>query len=70
MPDGQQIAYRYDGHGQLTEVDDGQWPLHFEYDRAGQLIAEHQGWASSYFGYNALGQLAHWQLPDGNQLAY
>jgi hypothetical protein len=51
-------------------VDDGAWPLTFEYDATGNLLAEHQGWASSYFKHDAMGRLSHWQLPDGNQLAY
>ncbi len=37
---------------------------------AGNLLAEHQGWASSYFKHDAMERLAHWQLPDGNNLVY
>ncbi len=70
MPDGREIQFSYDQYGQLTQVDDGAWPLTFEYDTAGNLLAEHQGWASSYFKHDAMGRLAHWQLPDGNKLAY
>ncbi|MGL4924677.1 RHS repeat-associated core domain-containing protein [Aeromonas sp. 30P] len=69
-PDGREIQFSYDQYGQLTQVDDGAWPLTFEYDAAGNLLAEHQGWASSYFKHDAMGRLAHWQLPDGNKLAY
>ncbi|WP_429094865.1 RHS repeat domain-containing protein [Aeromonas veronii] len=69
-PDGREIQFSYDQYGQLTQVDDGAWPLTFEYDAAGNLLAEHQGWASSYFKHDAMGRLAHWQLPDGNNLAY
>ncbi len=70
LPDGREIQFSYDQYGQLTQVDDGAWPLTFEYDAAGNLLAEHQGWASSYFKHDAMGRLAHWQLPDGNKLAY
>ena len=70
LPDGREIQFSYDLYGQLTLVDDGAWPLTFEYDTAGNLLAEHQGWASSYFKHDDMGRLAHWQLPDGNQLAY
>ncbi|WP_233267136.1 RHS repeat domain-containing protein [Aeromonas veronii] len=70
LPDGREIQFSYDQYGQLTQVDDGAWPLTFEYDTAGNLLAEHQGWASSYFKHDAMGRLAHWQLPDGNKLAY
>ncbi|WP_447834401.1 hypothetical protein [Aeromonas veronii] len=69
-PDGREIQFSYDQYGQLTQVDDGAWPLTFEYDAAGNLLAEHQGWASSYFKHDVMGRLAHWQLPDGNNLAY
>ncbi|MGY3912081.1 RHS repeat-associated core domain-containing protein [Aeromonas piscicola] len=70
LPDGREIQFSYDQYGQLTQVDDGAWPLTFEYDTAGNLLAEHQGWASSYFKHDAMGRLSHWQLPDGNKLAY
>ncbi|MGY3925096.1 DUF6531 domain-containing protein [Aeromonas jandaei] len=70
LPDGREIQFSYDQYGQLTQVDDGAWPLTFEYNAAGNLLAEHQGWASSYFKHDAMGRLAHWQLPDGNKLAY
>lgn len=70
LPDGREIQFSYDQYGQLTQVDDGAWPLAFEYDTGGNLVAEHQGWASSYFKHDAMGQLVHWQLPDGNQLDY
>ena len=70
LPDGREIQFSYDQYGQLTQVDNGAWPLTFEYDTAGNLLAEHQGWASSYFKHDDMGRLAHWQLPDGNQLAY
>ncbi|MGL6534103.1 RHS repeat domain-containing protein [Aeromonas caviae] len=70
LPDGREIAFEYDGHGQLIRVDDGAWPLAFDYDGAGHLVAEHQGWASSHFRYDAMGRLSHWQLPDGNRLGY
>ncbi|MDM5140240.1 DUF6531 domain-containing protein [Aeromonas bestiarum] len=70
LPDGREIQFSYDQYGQLTQVDDGAWPLTFEYDAAGNLLAEHQGWASSYFKHDAMGRLSHWQLPDGNKLAY
>ncbi|WP_421219605.1 hypothetical protein [Aeromonas jandaei] len=70
LSDGREIQFSYDQYGQLTQVDDGAWPLTFEYDAAGNLLAEHQGWASSYFKHDAMGRLAHWQLPDGNKLAY
>ena len=70
LPDGQEISFHYDAHGQLTSVEDGHWPLAFSYDKAGRLTAEHQGWASSYFKHDALGQLSQWRLPDGNRLDY
>nr|WP_280136033.1 RHS repeat protein [Aeromonas popoffii] len=70
LPDGREIQFSYDQYGQLMQVDDGAWPLTFEYDTAGNLLAEHQGWASSYFKHDAMGRLSHWQLPDGNKLAY
>ena len=70
LPDSREIQFSYDRHGQLTQVDDGVWPLAFEYDRGGNLVAEHQGWASSYFKHDAMGQLAQWRLPDGNRLDY
>lgn len=70
LPDGQKIAYRYNGFGQLLEVDDGQWPLVWQYDKCGRLIQEHQGFSSQYFDYDAVGRLYRMRMPDGNILAY
>lgn len=70
LPDGQRIEYRYDTFGQLTEVDDGHWPLAWKYDHAGRLTEEYQGFASQYYGYDSVGQLNRMRLPDGNQLAF
>jgi YD repeat-containing protein len=71
LPDGVQIAYRYDRLGRLVSVDDGQeHPLAFDYDAHDRLITEHQGWGTLRYGYDACGQLQHLRLPDNNRLKY
>ncbi len=71
LPDGVQIAYRYDRLGRLVGVDDGQQhPLAFEYDRQDRLITEHQGWGTLRYAYDACGQLKHQRLPDNSKLDY
>ncbi|MDZ5434448.1 RHS repeat-associated core domain-containing protein, partial [Pseudomonas fluorescens] len=71
LPDGVQIAYRYDRLGRLVSVDDGQeHPLAFDYDAHDRLITEHQGWGTLRYGYDACGQLQHLRLPDNNRLKF
>jgi RHS repeat-associated protein len=70
LPDESTIQYSYDLLGNLTGVDDGQWPLAYEYDVLGRLTTEHQGWATSGYRYDAMGHLTGQLLPDGQQIDY
>ncbi|WP_440974304.1 RHS repeat-associated core domain-containing protein [Pseudomonas koreensis] len=71
LPDGVQVAYRYDRLGRLTGVDDGQkHPLAFEYDLQDRLITEHQGWGTLRYVYDACGQLKRQRLPDNSKLDF
>ncbi|HEX4550647.1 MAG TPA: RHS repeat-associated core domain-containing protein [Pseudomonas sp.] len=71
LPDGVQVAYRYDRLGRLTGVDDGQQhPLAFEYDLQDRLITEHQGWGTLRYAYDACGQLKRQRLPDNSKLDF
>lgn len=70
LPDGSQVAYSYDQNGQLSEVDDGHWPLAYSYDAGGQLLMEHQGWGTFHYGYDAMGRMTSMRLPDHQQLDY
>ncbi|SJL84291.1 RHS Repeat protein [Vibrio palustris] len=68
--DGREFRYEYDARGQLTQVDDGHWPLVYRYNVLGQLQEEHQGWASQGYAYDAMGQLTSMTLPDGQAVDY
>ncbi|SDC80285.1 RHS repeat-associated core domain-containing protein [Pseudomonas koreensis] len=71
LPDGVQVAYRYDRLGRLVGVDDGQkHPLAFEYDLQDRLITEHQGWGTLRYVYDACGQLKRQRLPDNSKLDF
>ncbi|WP_261888066.1 RHS repeat protein [Vibrio rhizosphaerae] len=70
LPDESTISYHYDLSGNLTGVDDGQWPLAYAYDVMGRLTVEHQGWASAGYRYDAMGHLTAHLLPDGQQIDY
>ncbi len=37
-PDGRTIAYLYDGHGNVTSVDDGEFPVRYSYDQLDRLV--------------------------------
>ncbi|SJL84295.1 RHS repeat-associated core domain-containing protein [Vibrio palustris] len=70
LPDESEVHYEYDARGQLTQVDDGHWPLVYRYNVLGQLQEEHQGWASQGYTYDAMGQLTSMTLPDGQVVDY
>ncbi|MFP8966456.1 RHS repeat-associated core domain-containing protein [Pokkaliibacter sp. CJK22405] len=70
LPDESSIYYHYDSEGNLTQVDDGEWPLFFEYDELGRLTAEHQNAYTQRYGYDGIGRLDRIKLPDGNRLSY
>jgi RHS repeat-associated protein len=70
LPDGEEIHYSYDAHGNLVNVDDGNWPLAYEYDLQNRLVTEHQGWGTLRYEYDKQGNLSHCRLPDGSKLDY
>ncbi|NJL56033.1 RHS repeat protein [bacterium] len=58
MPDGLSLAYTYDQHGRLSQLNYADHSITYAYDQAGRLhTATHANGLQSQYGYDAVGQL-------------
>jgi RHS repeat-associated protein len=68
--DGNEISYKYDDQGRITEALTGDHLCKFGWNDAGQLEAEQSGDAVILYEYDKAGRLASMTYPSGENIEY